>query len=298
MPADIETRRAQPHLGTFVEIVVDGRRSHDVDRAIDAGFAAIARVHRLMSFHDPASDVSRINREAATRAVRVDAWTFSVLRAAGEFHRRSCGLFDVGVAPTLQRLALLPSDGMRNRPAPSEGFAAVELLSDRRVRFHSPKVRIDLGGIAKGFAVDRAVAALRRRGIGSGLVNAGGDLRAFGEMRRIVGVRHPTAPRRLLCRVGLRNGAIASSAASAAGRSVARSAVIDPRTAKVARAIRAASVRAASCMTADALTKIVIIGGADSVALLRRYRASALFVTARGVIRATADWSAELSAAA
>src|SRR6266581_5594224 len=94
-------RRARPLLGTFVEIRAAGAEAAKMQAAVNAAFQAVADVHRLMSFHEPDSDVSRINREARVRPVRVHAWTFQVLEAAVDMHRRSKGIFDVTVAPTL-----------------------------------------------------------------------------------------------------------------------------------------------------------------------------------------------------
>jgi thiamine biosynthesis lipoprotein len=101
-------RRARPLLGTFVEIAVAGGTPDAAEAAIDRAFSAIATVHRLMSFHETGSDVSRLNREAASSAVSVHDWTYEVLEAAGDLHRRSGGIFDISVAPALQRLGLLP----------------------------------------------------------------------------------------------------------------------------------------------------------------------------------------------
>src|ERR1700757_4753018 len=102
-------RRARPLLGTFVEITASGTGATDVELAIGAAFDAVERVHRLMSFHDPASDVSRLNREANAGAVAVDPWTFEVLTTAQDLHGRSGGAFDIAVAPVLQRMGLLPA---------------------------------------------------------------------------------------------------------------------------------------------------------------------------------------------
>src|SRR5262245_33576570 len=107
-PASSSARRAQPWLGTFVEIDATGSSAASVHAAIDDAFAAVATVHRLMSFHDAASDVSRLNRRAAVEAVRVHPWTYDVLQAARDLRRRSDGAFDVTVAPALQALGLLP----------------------------------------------------------------------------------------------------------------------------------------------------------------------------------------------
>ena len=104
-----DLRRARPLLGTFVEISASGAASADMEDAIEAAFGAVARVHRLMSFHDRGSDVSRLNRKAKAGAVAVDPWTFEVLAIAQDLHRRSGGAFDIAVAPVLQGLGLLPA---------------------------------------------------------------------------------------------------------------------------------------------------------------------------------------------
>src|SRR5262249_2023151 len=158
---------------TFVDITAAGSACRDLADAIDAALAAVARVHRLMSFHDPASDVSRLNRDAAPGPVAIDPWTWGVLDAALDLHRRSDRALDISVAPVLQCLGLLPAaegDGAADGPAPGD---AIEMLDDRHVRFRHPGTRIDLGGIAKGFAVDCAVEILRTRNVTAGLVNAG-----------------------------------------------------------------------------------------------------------------------------
>jgi hypothetical protein len=100
--------RTRPLLGTFVEITATGRPAAAMHAAIDAAFAAVARVHRLMSFQESTSDVSRVNRHAATTAVVVHPWTYAVLTTAADLFRRSDGLFDVTVAPELQALGVLP----------------------------------------------------------------------------------------------------------------------------------------------------------------------------------------------
>src|ERR1700682_5887672 len=176
--ASDKVRRARPLLGTFVEIDAAGGPAgaprSELDAAIDAAFEAVARVHRLMSFHEPDSDVSRLNRETSLPPVKVHAWTFQVLQVAVEMHRQTKGIFDVAIAPALQTMGLLPRlEGDAAIVTEARSFDAIELLPENLVRFRYPDVRIDLGGIAKGFAVDRALAALRGFDISSGMVNAG-----------------------------------------------------------------------------------------------------------------------------
>src|SRR5262249_13387514 len=157
LPASNNIRRARPLLGTFVEIVVSGGEPGTMQAAIEEAFRSIAAVHALMSFHIDTSDVGRLNSTAWAGPVGVHPWTFRVLEAAVDLYRRSTGLFDMAIAPVLQNLGLLPPtkypcpqmDPLSSGREPAT-TSAIELLSDNRVRFHHPGLRIDLGGIAKG----------------------------------------------------------------------------------------------------------------------------------------------------
>jgi thiamine biosynthesis lipoprotein len=292
-------RRARPLLGTFVEIEVAGAAEASMTAAVEAAFSAIADVHRLMSFHEADSDVSRLNREAALRPTMVHAWTFRVLEAATDLNRRSNGSFDIALAPALQRLGLLPQtarDGSTGAVAAASGAAsrdAIELLDERAVRFHRADVAIDLGGIAKGFAVDRALEVLRRFDIPRGIVNAGGDLATFGTNPHTIEIRNPRDPGRIICSVEIANQALASSARRFDpfhAEDTASSAVIDPVSLMPAYAVDGISVRAPSCMIADALTKLVMICGTDAGKLLEHYDAAALVIAPGGNLQITSTW--------
>ena len=294
-PVSDSVRRARPLLGTFVEVAASGGGPARLEATVESAFEAIAVVHRLMSAHDPESDVGRLNREAATRAVTVHPWTYRVLETARDLHRRSAGNFDVAVAPAMEAHGLLPAASATPRRASggaSEG-EAFELLPEHRVRVRDPGVRIDLGGIAKGFAVDRALDALRSLGASRGLVNAGGDLAAFGRDPEPVHLRDPRDPSRVLCRVELRDGALASTGGRfdpSVGAEVRGLTVIDPRRWRPVEGIAGASVRASSCQVADALTKVVVVAGERAVGLLDHYGASALLVSSDGALRVTTGW--------
>jgi FAD:protein FMN transferase len=296
-------RRAQPLLGTFVEIRSGSATRAATERAIDAAFAVIDKVHRLMSFHDPDSDVSRLNREACKRSVAVDPWTYQVLDVALVLHRRSHGVFDIAVAPALQKLGLLPrypADAESGLPETATSDA-IELLPRNRVRFHHPSMKIDLGGIAKGFAVDRAIDCLREHHQTSGLVNAGGDLATFGESTEMIHIRDPLSPSSLLCKIVITNAALASSARlfnPMDSSDTLLSSTITPVTQQPVTEIAGATVRAPSCMVADALTKIVMITGQHAAGILQTYEASALLVSAAGDVRVTPEWQDVIRAAA
>ena len=283
LPVKVELRRARPLLGTLVEVRATAATVGQAERALRAAFAAIARVQARLSFHEPTSDVSRLNRCAHRRAVRVHASTLTVLRRAQALHLASAGLFDIAMAPALVRGGWLPRSGPALRP--TGGTAAdIALLADRRVRFRRPLL-IDLGGIAKGFAVDCAVAALRRHGVTAGAVNAGGDLRAFGPDAELVHVRLPESPGELVPLLQLRDGAVATSAhyfAQRRIRGIARAPIFHPLRRQLAGEARSVTVQAPACWLADALCKIVWLDAAAAAPLLRRYRARAWLLDADG----------------
>jgi len=294
-PVRVDIRRARPLLGTFVDIRASGAGRDETERAVDAAFAAIADVHRLMSFHDDASDVSRINRAAALHPVAVDASTFAVLQTALEVHRHSGGAFDIAVAPVLQDLGLLPpgQDAPSARRAVATS-AAIELLAANRVAFRAGDMAVDLGGIAKGFAVDRALKVLESAGIASAIVNAGGDLATFGAEPQSIGIRDPRDAAGIIARVALCDRALASSGRSfdpLQPSAATSSAVIDPHTRRPAGDVAGATVVAPTCMIADALTKVVMISGANAAPVLEHFAAAAMMVLASGEVRVTSNWN-------
>lgn len=236
-------RRAQPWLGTLVDI---GVPEHvQADKAIDLAFAAIARVQRHLSRFDPQSDVSRFAVLHAGERMRIADHTLQVLTAALDLQCASDGVFDItqGLAPDGWSL-----DG------------AWLCKRDDRAMF-------DLGGIAKGYAVDCAVASLQACGCDAGWVNAGGDLRAFGDAEVPVMLRdEQTGGVRPFAQIA--DGAMATSHFGAHSRCGLWSGDDQQAFAHV-------SVAAPSCLWADALTKIVAASHNAAHPLLSHYGAHA-----------------------
>ena len=280
--SNIEIRRCRPLLGTLVEIAALGRNEVQVEGAINAAFASVAKVHRLMSYYDPRSDVSYMNREAFPRSVIVHPWTWRVLEAAQQFARESNGAFSVTIAPTLAGWRYLPRQ--RYRADAIATWLDIFLRKNCRVFFRR-RLTVDLGGIAKGFAVDRAVEVLKRNRVMAGIVNAGGDLRVFGSASQLVHVRHPKQPNRAAGAVRLRERAIATSAiyfSRTKNRRRCVSPILDARTGRAACELISVTVAAANCMTADALTKVVFALREQAAPLLARYSADALLLKQDG----------------
>jgi thiamine biosynthesis lipoprotein len=270
-------------LGTLVEITASGPEAA-LQPALDAAFASIERVHRLMSFHASDSDVSRINAAETGSVVSVEADTFRVLTRALELGELSGGVFDIATAGALVEQGFLPAPAGAQRPEPQASFRDLVLMDGHRVQWHR-KGWIDLGGIAKGYAVDCAIATLHSHGVDAAVVNAGGDLRCYGRAEPIH-VRRPDAPAVLVPLGWLNNLAIATSGGYFAG--VERDGrqvdpLVDPGSHACTAWHESISVVASDCMTADALTKIVRLARARAPGILDCLHAQAVVVDAQAV---------------
>lgn len=279
--ASYAMKRARPVLGTLVEIAAQGESEAEVSQAISQAFAAVETIHALMSYHDPASDVSRLNR-AGVGCISIDPQTWHVLDVAQSLSKATAGVFDVSVAPELVRYGYLPNHSGFPAPAPDAHWRHIELLPDWRVRLTRP-LHIDLGGIAKGYAVDCALHALEHAGMTAGRVNAGGDLRLFGTRSETIHVRHPRNATQLMPLCQMSEGAIATSALYYSGRRFAGSPVsplIDAHTRKACVDSSSVSVLADDCIIADALTKVVFAQPERALAALSRFGAYAVVLEA------------------
>jgi FAD:protein FMN transferase len=271
-------RRARPLLGTIVDIAAEGP-ADILAAAIDAAFAAIDEVQRLMSFHEATSDVSRINSTPAGVPSTIDPHTARVLLFARQLSDASNGAFDVTTAPVLVANGFLPQND--NAPPMGATYLDLEFLSDNSV-FWRRKGWIDLGGIAKGYAVDCAVATLGARGVAAAIVNAGGDLRCFGRPQPIL-VRHPDQSG-LLVRIGLLADAAVATSAGYFSRTEegAVEPLVDPRGGRCVSWNGSVSVAAQSAMAADALTKVVALDPDAAPKILDRFGAQAIVIDRRG----------------
>jgi thiamine biosynthesis lipoprotein len=151
-------------------------------RIVDEAFDEVDRIDRLMSHYQSASELSRVNRDAARAPVTVDPELFDFIAEAMRYSRESDGAFDITVGPLMKAWRFfrgeggLPSD--RELAAARQHVGAAHVRLDRAARtigFDEPGVELDLGGIAKGYAVDRVVDLLRRKGVSAALVSAGGS---------------------------------------------------------------------------------------------------------------------------
>jgi thiamine biosynthesis lipoprotein len=274
--------RAQPLLGTIVSVCIDGVPGPQAQLASDAAFGAVSDIHRLMSFHESSSDVGRLNCHAAERPVIVDDRTMQVLLRAQEFSALSRGAFDITVASQLVERGCLPRPDSAHAPDPLASWRDIELLDSNRVRFHRP-LWIDLGGIAKGYAVDHA---LSRTGLGADAqvcINAGGDLRVSGPKAESILLQGAKSTVGGFPVVRLQDGSLASSggiAAMPAGGTEGPHIHGCCRTTMGQRSF--VTVIAGECLVADALTKVVMAADLQAEDTLRRFEATAFVQDADG----------------
>jgi thiamine biosynthesis lipoprotein len=254
-------QRARPLLGTLVQLRLrpspaapcDDYWQAQAQRAMAAAFGAIAAVQQAMSAHHADSDLACIARAAPGSCVRVSPHTVAVLRLAKYWQRASAGAFDpVHAANRLAAQGRRPAfDGLA---LPTGGsLDDLQLVGSDGVRVRRP-VRLDLGGIAKGYAVDCAVTVLRSAELGDVLVNAGGDLRAAGQGAWPVQVRG--AGRQPGHRLSLRSMRQLRTGALATSNGLPNNPELVPgRMRRPAPAWQVCSVSAPDCVTADVLTK-------------------------------------------
>ena len=245
--------RCQPNLGTYVEISVSGDVSEDeLISASNAAFLKIKLVQSLMSFHDEESELTRINRYAAREPVPISLETKFVLEQALWLSEKTDGLFDITVAPKLVASEALPNHNFSVSPT---GTWRDIVIIDNEVRFTKPLL-LDLGGIAKGYAVDQAINAVDDSI--NITVNAGGDLRMRPWRGNQVEVRHPRSPHSESIQIQMKNRAVATSATYYSENGVLivskePSASINPNE------NISVSVFAKDCLLADALTKVAYL---------------------------------------
>jgi thiamine biosynthesis lipoprotein len=238
-------------MGTFIAISAEAGTAQSAVSGIDAAFEVIGQVERLMHPTRAGSDLLAIRRGTLGLPLAVHPWTWEVLLLSRRLNQTSLGAFD----PCL--------------PGAAGRFADLEFAAPQSVIPHRP-LHIDLGGIAKGYAVDRALMALRTAGCRRGLVNAGGDVAVFGDRDHAIVIRDQGVGDSV---VKLKNGALATSDVCSTARPAEHCGYyhgVDRREIRAGKV----SVSAASAAIADALTKCLLADhGEASTGLLESFDA-------------------------
>jgi thiamine biosynthesis lipoprotein len=254
------------HVELWSDDAVAGRA------AAEAVIQEMHRIDRAMSPYKHDSELSHINRNAFAAPVPVSHEMFTLLQRAVRFSALTDGAFDITYAAVGQlydyRRGVLPTPHEIELARQAVGYEYLELdVATRSVRFAREGMRIDLGGFAKGHAVDNSVALLRELGIAHAIVSAGGDSRVIGDRRGrpwTVAVRDPRRADAIVAVVPLEDTSISTSGDYE--RFFERDGVrhhhlIDPKTGSSPRSVRSVTILAADGLTCEALSKCVFVSG-------------------------------------
>jgi thiamine biosynthesis lipoprotein len=267
-------KRTDAIMGTRIYVELwDDSETH-ANESIDAVMAEMHHIDDLMSHYKPDSQLSKINQHAAEAPVQVDPELFDLIKLSTHYSEITDGAFDITYAsvgylynypehihPTEEQIkAALPAVNWRNMKFND---------ADHSVFFEHKGMRIDLGGIGKGYAVDKGIEVLQKRGIGHAVVTAGGDTRIIGDrMGRdwLVAIRHPDDPNKVVTRIPISNAAMSTSGDYERyfdENGVRYHHIIDPHTGHSASKVRSATIIGPTATQTDGMSKTAFVLGPE-----------------------------------
>lgn len=273
-PAGRWFSRDEAIMGTAIHVELWGDDRVAAAAAIDSVMNEMHRIDALMSHYKDDSELSRINRDAARQPVQVSAELFDLLAQSIAFSELSGGAFDITYASAGHlydyRKHIRPTEEQLSSAREVIGYRHLQLDREARtVRFAREGVRIDLGGFAKGYAVDNGAAILARLGVRHAVVAAGGDSRMLGDRCGrpwTVGVRDPRRDGEVVALLPLEDVAVSTSGDYERyfddGNERCHH-LIDPRTGKSPHAVQSVTVIAPDGLTSEALSKTVFVLGVE-----------------------------------
>jgi FAD:protein FMN transferase len=267
-------QRTEAIMGTrcYVELWADDPvKGND---AIDAVMAELRRIDALMSHYKPESELSQINQYANERPVQVDKELFDLIKLSTHFSQITEGAFDITYASVGYLYDyphhIRPSEAQIRAKLPAVNWRNLLLDEEHHsVRFEHRGMRIDLGGIGKGYAVDRGIEILKARGVARALVTAGGDSRIIGDRMGhpwLVAIRHPDNPNKVVTRIPLSDSAVSTSGDYERffdEGGVRYHHIIDPHTGHSASKVRSATILAPTATQTDGMSKAAFVLGAE-----------------------------------
>jgi thiamine biosynthesis lipoprotein len=266
--------RTESIMGTRIYVELWHTDAAQGRAGLDAVMAEMHRIDRLMSHYKPDSQLSAINARAAKEPVVVDPELFELLRQSVRFSELTEGAFDITYASVGYlydyRKHVRPTDAEIRKALPGVNFRNM-LLDEKHhsVRFEKPGMRIDLGGIAKGYAVDRGIELLQKRGVQHAVVTAGGDTRIIGDRFGrpwVIGIRHPDDEKKLVTRIPLVDTAMSTSGDYERyfdEDGVRYHHIIDPKSGRSASRVRSATILGPTAMETDGLSKTAFVLGPE-----------------------------------
>jgi FAD:protein FMN transferase len=303
-PAGAWVQRDEAIMGTAIHVELWADDARLGQEAAAAVMEEMHRVDRAMSPHKAQSELSCINRDAAQHAVPLSEEMFGLIERALHFSKLTSGVFDISYAAVGRlydyRLRLRPSAHDLARAQALVGYQGLLLDPARRtLRFARPGMCIDLGGFAKGHAVDRAALLLQRRGIRHAIVSAGGDSRVMGDRRGrpwSVAIRDPRRAGENVAVLPLEDVSVSTSGDyerffddDGVDGAERVHHLIDPATGKSAQGVHSVTVLAPDGLCSEALSKAVfVLGTKKGLALIESlHDVDAVVVDAQGVLHAS-----------
>jgi FAD:protein FMN transferase len=273
----VVVKRAQMQMGTLVTITAVAGSESVAQAAATAGFAEIRRLEEMLSTWIPTSELSRVNASSGVMPIHVSLETLTVVQRAMQIAEITEGRFNIAIGPAVDAWNVvegqhIPTESELAALRPLVNLRAVHLkVQEQTIFLENAGMRIDVGGIGKGYAADQAVEALQRAGAIAGVVALSGDIKTFGRLPDgklfPVGIQHPREDGSILAWIDLQDEAI--STAGDYERFFERDGVryhhiLDPRTLQPARNCQSVTVIAREGIWADGLDTGIFVMGAES----------------------------------
>jgi thiamine biosynthesis lipoprotein len=271
---------AREKMGTKVEIQLWADSEAVARPLLAAGMAEFDRIEAAMSTYRESSEISRVNREAALRPVPVSAELHDLVRRAASLSESTGGAFDITFDSVGRlydfRQGVRPDEAAIRQNLPAINYRHVVLgEKPSTIRFTTPGTRINLGGIAKGYACERVIELLRKAGVTNALANAGGDTRLLGDRRGkpwMVGIRDPDDGQQWVTRLALDNEALSTSGDYERffdEEGVRYHHILDPKSGKSATGLRSVTIIGPDATMTDGLsTSVFVLGPERGLALI------------------------------
>ncbi|MDY0092175.1 MAG: FAD:protein FMN transferase [Candidatus Vecturithrix sp.] len=270
-------RQSQFLLDTLIEIMVFASDEHDAHTAISAAYTEIGRIESLLSRYSPESQISLVNQSAGKEQFpSVAHEVFAIVQRSLDYAVMTDGLFDMTIGPVIDAWSIgtprerIPDQAELHQLLHLVDYRKIVMKSEQGIRLPEPGMALDLGGIAKGYAIDQAIAILREHGVIMALVNAGGDIRCLGTKADgtpwRVGIQHPREKTEISGVVSLRDAAVATSGDYERyflQQGIRYHHIIDPGTGMPARACQSVTIVAQTAEQADVLATAVFVMGPE-----------------------------------
>jgi len=314
----------RPVMGTFAHIIAIAPNWRTANKSLEEAFEQLHNIEMLMSYHRDDSELANINRNAYKGPVKVSSQTFEVIQKAIEFSNLSDGAFDVTIGPLMDlwhsaaETNSVPTDAKLAEVCAKVGYEKVILdANEMSIQFAVEGMKLDLGGIAKGYAIDKAVEAMTNCGSTGGMVDVGGNIRCFGRPPKgkthwLIGLQDPNenfgfrisdfgfpaeAGEPLLV-LKFTDAAVATSGhyrrfALIQGKRYSH--IIDTKTGSRSDKLASVTIIAKDAITADALsTAVIVLGAEKGLALIEKLpQTEAILITAQPEYKLIRTSSAE-----